>query len=378
MGVQGEATRRVERLGRRYAIGIRATTLLPIAVVAVLSADGPAVRLAAIVAVVVLVVWSVGYGVMVERGAATAAGVLDAVVLCALGVLTAQVTSASWLAESRSWIRPFVMFAAVGYQYSIRWKVGVPLGLAVVTTTVLTTAVVQGRPIGPDVVVTIVWSNLVPMLARLLFSLLTKAAERADVTVAEADTMRREQVVAEQVRLGQREISDSLHDTAATTLLMVAMGQVGESRALLRERARHDLDTIQAFRSGSRTEQSDLGSALRDVTVRASLSVDVDQRAEILLPPQVVRAVADATGEALTNVARHAGVDAAVLRIDRAGDGIVVEIADRGRGFERSLVPPTRRGLRASITARMAAVGGDATIVSAPGAGTTVRLEWRP
>ena len=75
-------------------------------------------------------------------------------------------------------------------------------------------------------------------------------------------------------------------------------------------------------------------------------------------------------------MALHAGVHSARLRLWTAGNGVRVEVADDGAGFDPQAVPPHRYGVRESIQARMAAVGGQAEIVSAPGQGTRVLLEW--
>jgi len=53
-----------------------------------------------------------------------------------------------------------------------------------------------------------------------------------------------------------------------------------------------------------------------------------------------------------------------------------VDIVDTGCGFDADRVSTHRRGVAGSIVARMAAVGGRATVRSAPGAGTVVQLEW--
>jgi signal transduction histidine kinase len=59
------------------------------------------------------------------------------------------------------------------------------------------------------------------------------------------------------------------------------------------------------------------------------------------------------------------------------GEGlVVVKITDRGRRFAPVATPPSRRGIRESITGRMLAVGGQAAIASRPGAGTTVTVSW--
>jgi signal transduction histidine kinase len=51
-----------------------------------------------------------------------------------------------------------------------------------------------------------------------------------------------------------------------------------------------------------------------------------------------------------------------------------VFVRDRGRGFDESTVPPDRLGVRNSIRDRMQRHGGSATIRTAPGEGTEVRL----
>lgn len=43
----------------------------------------------------------------------------------------------------------------------------------------------------------------------------------------------------------------------------------------------------------------------------------------------------------------------------------VVKITDRGRGFDPAATPPSRRGIRESITGRMLAVGKDALLARA-------------
>jgi signal transduction histidine kinase len=81
-------------------------------------------------------------------------------------------------------------------------------------------------------------------------------------------------------------------------------------------------------------------------------------------------------GEALRNVARYAGVDVVRVTARRAGDVILVTVADSGVGFDLERIPSHRIGIKRSIRGRMWNVGGRATVESRPGHGTTVRLEW--
>jgi len=85
--------------------------------------------------------------------------------------------------------------------------------------------------------------------------------------------------------------------------------------------------------------------------------------------------------EALSNVRRHAQVSAAEVRLRARAGRILLEICDRGRGFEPpALTGPeaTRRsehiGLR-GMRERAALIGGTLSIRSRPGRGTRVRVE---
>ena len=54
---------------------------------------------------------------------------------------------------------------------------------------------------------------------------------------------------------------------------------------------------------------------------------------------------------------------------------IEVFVRDRGQGFDLDEVADDRMGVKGSIIDRMARHGGTATVRSAPGDGTEVRLE---
>lgn len=98
-----------------------------------------------------------------------------------------------------------------------------------------------------------------------------------------------------------------------------------------------------------------------------------DGRWRTALRPEVVDAVTDATREALTNAAKHAGVDCAIVRAAATGSALTISVLDHGCGFD----PTTARhgiGLDRSIRARIAELGGYARIESTPDAGTYIEL----
>lgn len=87
-----------------------------------------------------------------------------------------------------------------------------------------------------------------------------------------------------------------------------------------------------------------------------------------------VGALVAAAREALVNAARHAGVQTVSLYAEVEPDQLSVFVRDRGAGFDPDQVEDHRHGVRGSIIGRMRRHGGRTEIISAPGAGTEVRL----
>jgi len=81
-----------------------------------------------------------------------------------------------------------------------------------------------------------------------------------------------------------------------------------------------------------------------------------------------------AAREAMTNAAKFSGADEIDVYAEVSGDAISVFVRDRGSGFDRSAVPPDRRGLTESIERRLQRAGGQAAVLTAPGEGTEVEL----
>ena len=77
----------------------------------------------------------------------------------------------------------------------------------------------------------------------------------------------------------------------------------------------------------------------------------------------------------MVNAAKHSGADKIDVYAEVDEERIEVFVRDRGRGFDVDGVAEDRMGVTGSIIDRMARHGGTATIRSAPGDGTEVRLE---
>ncbi len=96
----------------------------------------------------------------------------------------------------------------------------------------------------------------------------------------------------------------------------------------------------------------------------------------VTLPSPVADQLVACVGEALRNVERHAGTGQAEVTVTGGAGWAIVKVSDHGHGFDPATTPPSRRGIRESITGRMLAAGGQAAIASRPGAGTTVTVSW--
>jgi PAS domain S-box-containing protein len=86
--------------------------------------------------------------------------------------------------------------------------------------------------------------------------------------------------------------------------------------------------------------------------------------------------------EALNNVAKHSGASAVSVALRCDGDGLELEIADNGAGFDPGAPPVGAEtgngsGLR-NMRERTELSGGAFSLVSAPGRGTTIRVVWGP
>ncbi|MEU7573930.1 DUF5931 domain-containing protein [Micromonospora sp. NPDC049240] len=126
-------------------------------------------------------------------------------------------------------------------------------------------------------------------------------------------------------------------------------------------------------------EQAGADRDLRDLLDRyASTEVQVAAPATpVPLPAQAAGELAAAVGAALDNVTRHAGGRAWVL-IEDEEETVTVSVRDEGPGIPEGRLAEAaaqgRLGVAQSIRGRVADLGGEVRIVSAPGAGTEIEL----
>ena len=92
--------------------------------------------------------------------------------------------------------------------------------------------------------------------------------------------------------------------------------------------------------------------------------------------PEVEQCYYRVAQEALENVSQHAGADRVSVSLHSNEDGLILEIADNGLGFENpQRTAAGRFGLQGMLE-RAELIGGTLLVESKPGQGTTIRLHY--
>ena len=168
-------------------------------------------------------------------------------------------------------------------------------------------------------------------------------------------------LVALSMRLGRAE--EKLGDRPEVAeLVRQAREEAGSAIAELRDLARGIAPPVLADRG--------LAAALDGLGRRAQIPVDVEVDVGDRPPPVVETAAYFVAAEALTNSAKHGRGSPALVRVERDGDTLVVEVADKGPGG----ADPDGLGLL-GLRQRVQALDGRFAVTSPPGEGTTVRAE---
>jgi signal transduction histidine kinase len=365
----GPSDQALDRLAGSYAIGLRLSGAVLFTVVAVLAATKqiPGWWLAG--ALTALCVWSALFTWRIRRSGLTATLVLaDAAVISALALSQQHLVPAVLIKDSTTWMLPLACTSVYILQIALRpW-----LGLAGAAMVVIAYGLGSGHPADAWLLVveTIVAAGLVAVIRG--------GARQADTIVAASLETERRIRAEEARRADEREQHRQLHDTVLSTLTMVAAGAFAGPSPALHAQAARDLRVLQGLAGAPAgpAPPADLGSKLE----RAAASTDdLAVRLELVpvtLPAPVADQLAACVGEALRNVEQHAGTGHAEVTVTGGTGWAIVKITDRGCGFDPAATPPSRRGIRESITGRMLAAGGRAAVASRPGAGTTVTVSW--
>lgn len=372
----GYAEQRLRAFSNRYVGATRAIVVVLGTLLAVPAAP-TAGKVVTTILAGILLVWQYPYLVRMRAGEPShRVVVVDLALVASVGLTQQWTVPDGFLDDGIGWASVVVSMTVI----AIQWYLDAPL--LVPATVVLAAAYGVGAalalPETPGAALpAAAWMLAEGALSRGIHVLVRRGARRADEIGARTEASRRQAEVARSLRDDEAEHVAVLHDTVANTLLVVGQGVFGAPATWLSERARADLETISIAGGRPSTARSvALDELLAQICRQAACDVTFETD-PLDVPGPVATAFCGAVREALGNVAKHAGVDAARVRATRTGHRVTVEVTDRGRGFD-----PTNAGggkgfgLRGSIEQRMRRIEGDATVTSSVGAGTTVRLVW--
>ena len=231
-------------------------------------------------------------------------------------------------------------------------------------------------------------------LTTLCLAAIVSERRRAWLEVAESQRREGERGALERQRIA-RDLHDSVSQSLFSTTLHVrtaqraleaeqvdAAGPVGEELGEIGQLTRGALAEMRALifelRPDALAEEGLVAALTQQASAlgaREGLVVQVDGPDERLpLGPEVEEQLYRLGQEALANVVKHARASSAMVHIAANDDTVTVEVHDDGRGFDPAAVGPEHFGLR-SMQGRVADLGGQLEITSAPGQGTVLRVE---
>jgi len=355
-----------------YAIALRLGGAVLFTAVAVLAATKHISGWWLGVPLTALCLWSALFAWRIRRSGLTTTVVLaDAAVISALALAQEHLVPAVLIDDNTTWMLPLACTSVYILQLALKPWLGLPAAAIVV----IAYGLGIGDPVGG-------WLLAVEtIVAAGLIAVIRGGARQADGIVADALDAEQKIRAEEARRADEREQHRQLHDTVLSTLTMVAAGAFAGPSPALTLQASRDLRVLRGL-EGSPSVPSglvaltDLGPKLE---LAAASTVELAVRLDLVpvtLPSPVADQLAACVGEALRNVEQHAGTGTAEVTVTGGAGWAVVKVTDYGRGFDPAATPPSRRGIRESITGRMLAAGGRAAIASRPGAGTTVTVSW--
>ena len=373
--IAGPSDQALNWLAGWYAIALRLGGAVLFTAVAVLAATRQISGWWLAAPLTALCAWSAFFTWRIRRsGLAPAVVLADAAVISALALAQQHLVPAALISDNTTWMLPLACTSVYISQLALRTWLGLSAAAAVV--------VAYGLGAGHfgDAWLLVVEA----IVAAGLVAVIRGGARQADAIVAAGLETERRIRAEEARRADEREQHRQLHDTILSTLTMVAAGTFAQPSPALTAQATRDLCVLRELAAAPAAPGGPGGLApLTDLTPKleraAAATADLAVRLELVpvaLPPQVADQLVASVGEALRNVELHAGTSEAEVTVTGGAGWAVVKVTDRGRGFDPAATPPSRRGIRESITGRMLAAGGRAAIASRPGEGTTVTVSW--
>jgi signal transduction histidine kinase len=264
---------------------------------------------------------------------------------------------------------PLSLAAGPFYIHDSPKSVTVPIALAAIPL-----AIVMAYPVTA-------WAGARAAMAR---AILEPRVDDADVKLVAVTRSRARLIDA--FELERRRIERDLHDGAQQRLVALTMQlgmarlelpagsaaseQVANAHQLAKQALTELRELIRGVHPKVLTDRG-LEAAVGEVAGTAPQRVDVDIRLSGRLPSSVEVTAYFVVVEALTNVAKHSAARRATVKALMAGELLVLEVRDDGRG---GATPAKGSGL-VGLADRVAAIDGTVALSSPPGGPTLVRVE---
>jgi signal transduction histidine kinase len=275
-----------------------------------------------------------------------------------------------------NWISNIVSMSVVSAQLAGFLALSIPGGLAVTASYVAGSRLAHSADGGLNAALILAAQTLV---AAAVMAVAMRAERGAVRVFTELEAEQEAAQVAAARREEERLQQGMIHNGPLTVLAMALHADGEQASATLRQRAAQARARLGELAAETRADRSaarlDEHLAQPVLWYQAALKITAVLPA-CSVPAGVADAFAEAAAEALENIVRHAGTSQARVELRDDGGRVQVRVADTGSGFDTTRVPAYGFGLRKGLPARMAAIGGSATVTSAPGRGTVVLLEW--
>ncbi|WP_157171968.1 sensor histidine kinase [Nocardia higoensis] len=361
-----KTTGQVVRKGARTGFRLRHGVFVMVAVAYWTAPDSPPAGLAVVTA---FGMWSL-WRLIFQRSRSAMWSVLDLAV-AALFLLATPVTTVDFSFTTEA--NPLLAVSGTAIiSYAIAWPWRWSAGASAVAVAAWAMGAGAAGVANPFALFALDFLVVEWALASVLRWSVVRSAGLVDAALAAVSAVRIDGQVAEARRRSERQQWAAMHDTAASTLLMVGQGVVTDADTL-RKQTRRDIDVIGALTRERDDRVLDVAAEIRETAREMTTACRVEGSSALEVGGELGQALVAAVREALTNVDRHAGASEVIVRI---GEGSI-RIVDDGKGFDPDGQRVRRRhGVRNSIKRRLDDVGAVGWIVTAPGQGTRVELRW--
>jgi len=216
---------------------------------------------------------------------------------------------------------------------------------------------------------------------------------KIQITARKESDLQSKAILSERTRLAKE-----LHDTIEQTMTGVTL-QLNAVAKLLQQNpdsAGHHLGLARSMVRSSRVdlrrsiwdlrsrelEQFDLPTALlisgNQIADGANIRIEVEKKGVVRPLPEIIEENILRVGqEAITNTVKHSGATHLTLELEFSPENVFLTIKDNGNGFtpDNCLGPNEGHFGLLGMSERAKRLGGTISITSAPGMGTTIRVE---